>query len=265
MPRNHLGRTGAKVIARAPGRSALATARPVWAPSTVDIAEVREVDMRTRGILIGAAGVGAAVAWRRCLTPWQERWGATDDEVAMALPGDELVAAPAQQVTRAIAIEAPPDAVWPWIVQIGADRGGFYSYERLENLFGLDIHNTDRIVPEWQQREVGDLVAADGKGSGGWYVAQVVPGEALVMLVGDVRAGRPLRRDEGLKWEFLWTFYVRPAHGGMSRLIIRERTGFGSPLTRALMSPIGFVSFVMTQKMLREIMARAEAASAPPS
>lgn len=219
--------------------------------------------MRRSGILIGTAGLGAVVAWRRCVTPWQERWGATDDEVTMALPGDELVAEPAQQVTRAIAIEAPPEDVWPWIVQIGADRGGFYSYERLENLFGLDIHNADRIVPEWQHRDVGDLVHADGKGSGGWYVMQVVPGEALVLLVGDVRAGRPLRRDEGLKWEFLWTFSVRPAHGGMSRLIIRERTGFGSSATRLLMSPIGFVSFVMTRKMLREIKVRAETASPP--
>lgn len=221
--------------------------------------------MRRSGILIGAAALAAAVAWRRCVTPWQERWGATDDEVAMALPGDELVADPAQQVTRAIAIEAPPEDVWPWIVQIGADRGGFYSYEGLENLFGLDIHNTDRIVPEWQHREVGDLVHADGKGSGGWYVMQVVPGETLALLVGDVRAGSPLRRDEGLRWEFLWTFHVRPAHGGMSRLIIRERTGFGSSLTRLLMSPIGFVSFVMTQKMLREIKARAEVASPSPA
>jgi hypothetical protein len=147
----------------------------------------------------------------------------------------------------------------------GTDRGGFYSYERLENLFGLDIHNADRIVPEWQHRQVGDLVYADRQGAGGWYVMQVVPGEALVLLVGDVKAGRPLRRDEGLNWEFLWTFSVSPAHGGMSRLVVRERTGFGSRLTWALMSPIGFVSFVMTRKMLIEIATRAEAASSSTS
>lgn len=207
---------------------------------------------------IGLAGVGAVVAWRRFVTPWQQRWGATDDEVAMALPGDLFVGEPAQQVTRAISIAAPPGAVWPWIVQIGADRGGFYSYERLENLFGLGIHNTDRIVPEWQHREVGDLVAADTKGSGGWYVVQVVPGEALAMLAGDVSAGRPARRDGGVKWEFLWTFAIRPAHGGESRLIVRERTGFGSMLTRLCMAPVGLVSFVMTRKMLMEVRRCAE-------
>jgi len=212
--------------------------------------------------IVGLVAAGATVAWRQVVTPWHERWGATDDEVAMVLPGDELVADPAHQVTRAIAIEAPPEAAWPWIAQLGADRGGFYSYEWLENLFGLDIHNADEIVPEWQHRDVGDLVCADGKGSGGWYVMQVEPGQALVMLVGDVREGRPLRRDERLRWEFLWTFAVRPAHGGHSRLLVRERIGFGSTWSRLLMSPLGFVSFVMTRQTLRGIKARAERTTA---
>jgi len=207
------------------------------------------------GVIAGAAAV---VAWKQILDPWQQRWGATDDEVGMGLPGDGLVADPASQVTRAVTIDAPPDAVWPWIVQLGADRGGFYSYEWLENLFGLHIHNADEIVPEWQERAVGDLVHADAKGSGGWYVVEVLPGEALVMKVGDVKQGRPVGRDEQLRWEFLWTFVVRPLPGGRSRLIVRERTGFGRRLTEVAMSPIGLVSFVMTQKMLRGIKARAE-------
>ena len=208
--------------------------------------------------IVGIFGAVALAAWRVVLTPWHRRWGATDDEVRMSLPGDDLVADPADQVTRAITVAAPPEAVWPWVIQLGADRGGFYSYERLENLFGLDIHNADTIVPEWQHRDVGDLVFADAKGSGGWYVMEIVPGEALVLQVGDVRTGRPIRRDEQLRWEFLWTFVVRPAPGGGSRLIVRERTGFGSPLTRLVMSPIGLISFVMTRAMLLGIKARAE-------
>ena len=212
----------------------------------------------------GLGGVATAVAWHRWVTPSHERWGTTGNEARMALPGDEVVVEPAHQVTRAITIDAEPAGVWPWLAQLGADRGGFYSYEWLENLFGLGIRNSDRIVPAWQQREVGDLVYADAKGSGGWYVMEVLPGEALVLQMGDVRAGRPIRRDEKMGLEFSWSFVVRPAADGRSRLLVRERVGFGSPLTRVAMSPIGFVSFVMTQKMLRGIKACAEAVAPHP-
>jgi hypothetical protein len=208
---------------------------------------------------VGVLSAATAVAWHRWVTPWHEQWGATDDEARMALPGDDLVVEPAQQNTRAIGVDGEPWSVWQWIVQIGADRGGFYSYEWLENLFGLGIHNSDEVVPAWQHRTVGDLVFADAKGTGGWYVMEVRPGDALVLQVGDVRAGRPIHRDEQLRWESSWSFVVRPAPGGRSRLLVRERAGFGSRLTEVAMSPIGFVSFVMTQKMLREIKARAEA------
>jgi hypothetical protein len=214
-----------------------------------------------RAVCVGTLGVAIGAAWHRWVTPWHERWGATDDEVRMALPGDGLVGEPAQQNTRGIEIDAEPGSVWPWIVQIGADRGGFYSYEWLENLFGLGIRNSDVLVPAWQHRSVGDLVLADAKGSGGWYVMDVRDGDALVLQVGDVRTGRPIHRDEQLRWEFSWAFVVLPAPGGRSRLLVRERTGFGSRLTEVAMSPVGFVSFVMTQKMLRGIKVRAEAAA----
>ena len=95
-----------------------------------------------------AAGIGAAamVAWRKVFTPWQRNWGATEEEVTAALPGDELTPPPVDQCTRAITIAAPPEEVWPWLVQMGADRGGFYSYAWMENLFGLRIRNADRIL-----------------------------------------------------------------------------------------------------------------------
>jgi hypothetical protein len=216
---------------------------------------------RTVSAFVAITGV---VVWRNVVKPWQERWGAADDEVHMSLPGDELVSEPADQITRAITIDAPPEEVWPWVVQLGADRGGFYSYEFLENLLGLDIHNADSIVPEWQHREVGDLVFADAKGSGGWYVMEIVPSEALVLQVGDVKTGRPIRRDEQLRWEFVWTFVVRPAPGGRARLIVRERVAFGSRLTRLVMAPLGVISFVMTRSMLRGIQSRAEASDHVP-
>jgi hypothetical protein len=176
----------------------------------------------------------------------------------MRLPGDDHVEAPATQVTRAIGIDAPAEAVWPWLVQIGADRGGFYSYDRLEDLFGLGIHSADEIVPEWQDRRVGDLVFANHSGTGGWYVVDMVTGEALVLQLANPAAGRPARRDEGLRWEFLWTFAIVPGEDGTTRLLVRERVAFDRTLTRVLMAPMGFVSFVMTRRMMIGIKRRAE-------
>ena len=214
--------------------------------------------MRRRWIGGAAWTIAALVAYSRFVRPWHERWGATDEEVGMRLPGDDLVADPAEQCTRAITIDAPAGAVWPWVVQIGADRGGFYSYDWLENLFGLGIHSADHVVAEWQRRSVGDLVFANAEGSGGWYAMEVRPNEALVLQVANVAAGRPLRRDEMLRWEFTWTFALVERPDRTTRLIVRERVGFGSRITRLAMAPVGPVSFVMTRPMMRGIKARAE-------
>lgn len=221
--------------------------------------------MKTASLAVAAAVAGAAVAYERRLKPWQQRWGATDEDVALALPGDELVEEPASQLTRAIAIDAPREQVWPWIVQLGADRGGFYTYDRLENLFGLDIHSADDIVEDWQHLEVGDVVQADRARTAGWYVVDLRPQEALVLKVGDLTAGRPLRRDEKLKWEFLWTFALRDTPAGGTRLLVRERAAFDSAITRTLMAPVGLVSFVMTRGMLLGIKSRVEARRGPSS
>ena len=97
--------------------------------------------------------VAAAFLRRRCL-----RWGATDAEVSLALPGDELVPRPDMTATRGVTIRATADTVWPWIAQLGQGRGGFYSYDFLENLLGCDIHSADRIVPEYQRVEIGAQV-----------------------------------------------------------------------------------------------------------
>jgi hypothetical protein len=213
--------------------------------------------MTSRWVLAGTLSA-AAVGYQKLLRPWQERWGARDDEVRAALVGDELVAEPASQSTRAITIEAPPERVWPWVVQLGADRAGFYSYDWLEDLFGLGIHSADRVVPDWQHRSVGELVAANASGSGGWYVAKMVPGQVLVLQLADVAHGRPARRDGRTRWEFVWIFALQDQGDGRTRLLVRERAGFGSTAVRLLMGPVGMVSFVMTQKMLRGIKARAE-------
>jgi hypothetical protein len=93
-------------------------------------------------------------------------WGAAPDEVAAVLPGDELVPDPAEQTTLAVSVDAPADEVWAWLVQIGQDRGGMYSYDALENLIGLDIHSTDEIREEWQHLAVGDRVVVVPEGYG---------------------------------------------------------------------------------------------------
>lgn len=212
-----------------------------------------------RKLVVATATIGASMAvYRRWLTPWHQRWGATDNEVSSQLPGDDVVAEPAFQVTRAITIDAPPGDVWPWLIQIGADRGGFYSYDRLENLFGLDIHSASSIVPEWQDLDVGDVVYADRARNGGWYVVDLQPNDALVLKVADLAAGRPLHRDDKAKWEFAWTFAVRPDGTDSTRLLVRERAAFGNAFMRALMAPVGLVSFVMTRRMMLGIKRRAE-------
>ena len=144
------------------------------------------------------------------------------------------------------------------MVQLGADRGGFYTYDWLEDLFGLGIHSADHVVEEWQDLAVGDIVAADRGRTGGWSVAALHPDEVLVLQVADVATGRPLRRDEGLGWEFQWTFALRDAPGGDTRLLVRERVAFGRSLTRVLMAPVGLVSFVMTRGTLLGLRRRVE-------
>ncbi len=215
--------------------------------------------MMTKSAAVLLAAAGAASSYRAWVEPWQERWGATDEEVAMSLPGDALVAEPAMQRTRAITIEAGREAVWPWIVQLGADRGGFYSYDRLENLVGLGIHSAGEVVGRWQDLQVGDVVYADRRRSGGWFVMELRPAEVLVLKLADLPAGRPVRRDEKLGWEFLWTFALRDAPGGATRLLVRERVAFDRRVIRAAMAPMGVVSFVMTRRMLLGIRSRVRA------
>ena len=89
---------------------------------------------------------------------WMARWGATDQESDGSLPGDDLIANPDLIATRAITIAPRAERVWPWVVQLGQGRGGFYSYDWLENLVGCDIHSADRIVPQWQAVTVGAQV-----------------------------------------------------------------------------------------------------------
>jgi hypothetical protein len=175
-------------------------------------------------------------------------WGACAGEVDAMLPGDELVAASALCTTRGVTIDASSEAVWQWLVQIGEDRGGFYSYDWLERLVGARIHNTATVRPEWQQLHVGSIIwVARRYGRGAqMVVAAVESGSHLIMVSpSDFR-----RVQNGAKASGSWAFHLRP-HGRDTRLLARGRGG-----------AVGHISFdvphfIMEQKMLRGIRDRA--------
>lgn len=194
---------------------------------------------------------------------WFMNWGATDGEVASPLPGDELLVDPSLTTTRAITIDAPPEAVWPWLVQMGQDRAGLYSYDWLENLVGLDFHNADDLVPEWQQLDVGDQIRAAPASSGpdaGFTVVSLESGRWIVTVVGDPErvisaAATPPLPDGGT-----WVFVLEEVIGGRTRLLVRLRSRFGLPppagwLADRCLEP---VHFVMERRQMLGIKERVE-------
>ena len=213
------------------------------------------------GALIAGTLAGAPVLRRR-----YNRWGATDEELARPMPGDELVVDPKLTYTRAITIDAPPEDVWPWLVQYGQGRGGFYSYDAVENLIGCDIHSTDEILPEHQHLAVGDLIRSGGKDTFPcWIVMQIDPPSTLVLQ----GAGTPAEVevpeivDEVPERGYVastWQWLLEPVDDGRrTRLIVRQRLTY-SPNQSVLWHVIEPLNFVMERKMLLGIKARAEAA-----
>ena len=205
-----------------------------------------------RPLLIGAvAAAGYALARRRAL-----RWGATASEPAVGLPGDELLPDADLVATRAITIRVPAEQVWPWLVQIGQGRGGFYSYDVLENLVGLGIRSADRVEERWQDLAEGDLVRLGGEI--GLTVARLEPPHALVL-----QGAGPSLPDEDLPpFDFVWAFVLRPGPlPGQCRLVVRERYGHREPWARWMVEAVSWVSLLMTERMLRGVRERAEGAS----
>lgn len=205
-----------------------------------------------RTLTFGVIGYVAVTILSR---PWHSRWGSSDAELRATLPGDDLVPNPHYTTQHAITVRATPEYVWPWLVQLGQDRGGFYSYDWLEQLVGDDIHNADRIRPDWQTLRPGDLVRAAQPdylggvfGSNvGWRVTRIEPQRVLVL------GG--------------WGAFVLQPAGDSTRLIVRTR-GAGDP--NVPLAPFGLLvfepaHFIMERGMLLGIKQRAErlAAAAP--
>jgi hypothetical protein len=206
------------------------------------------------GALVAAAAAAAlGAAWRRRIDPWQRAWGTASHERDAVLPGDELLPHADAVATRAIGIARPPAEVWPWVAQIGQDRGGFYSYTFIENALGAGIRNADRVHPEWQDRAVGELVPGDRRGRVAWEVVHRDPGRALVL-----RGAAPPEAAASPPYEFIWSFVLRDDGRGGTRCLARERWAhdgsLGGRVAVALLVP---GSFVMTRGMLRGLRRRA--------
>ncbi|MGO9078650.1 MAG: hypothetical protein ACLQDY_06360 [Streptosporangiaceae bacterium] len=198
------------------------------------------------GLALAAAAEAATYHWWR---EWCLNWGATAQERARRLPGDELLASPDIVSTRVTWIGAPPEGIWPWLVQMGPGRGGAYTYDWIENLFGLGMHSADEILPQYQDLRVGDVQQL-GKRGPRLRVAVLDPQRALVM-----------RSDDG---NWVWAFVLEPASDG-TRLISRNRIATPSAarparvVNRYLMEP---GSLIMERRMLLGIRDRAERSNA---
>jgi hypothetical protein len=191
--------------------------------------------------------LGLALAYTRRRRPILT-WGATDEEAAARLPGDELLQDADGVATRAITIDAPASAVWPWLAQMGpAPRGGAYTYDWIENLLRLDMHSVDRVLPEFQHPEVGE---GFGFGENTMRYAIVDPERTLA-----------LRSADG---NWVWTF-VLEERGGRTRLVSRNRFRLPRLRDRIGMLPMEPGSLVMERKMLRGIKQRAERLAAQES
>ena len=175
------------------------------------------------------------------------RWGTTPADLARVMAGDSLLVDPTYSGTTAITIDAPPEDVWPWLAQIGYQRGGLYSYDWLDRLFGyLDRPSATRILPEWQHLAAGDVIPL-GRGPS-WPVAVVEPGRALVL---------DMRNLAGLDW--VWQFGLYPLGERRTRLVSRSCVRTHAAWARLLTHLIEPAGFLMTRRMLLGLKQRAEA------
>jgi len=198
------------------------------------------------GMLFAVIVLGVTLAI--LLTPWMDRWGTTNAEAAATYPSDMLLPHPAGFGDRAVTINAKPEQIYPWIVQLGAGKGGMYSYSWLETyLLNCRLVNAERIHPEWQDLKVGDLVRMCPGESGPvpHVVAQIEPNRAIV-----------LGHQENGRWVDLWQFVLNPQSEKMTRLILRTRTMAVSGTWDMIHPGI----FIMERGMLLGIKGRAESA-----
>jgi hypothetical protein len=228
-------------------------------------------------LLAAGAVAGGAIVYQRVVRPWWRTWGVDERDVVRPLPGDDLVPGARTIDTRSIEIDAQPADVWPWLVQMGYGRAGWYSYDAID-MAGV---SSRRIVPEWQTLAVGDVVPTYP--GGGFEVRRLEPGRALVLYsdtslvasqaesVRGANAKRPLENvaatgallgaTQPTEFAASWAFVLEPMTGDRTRLIERFRVEFGEsdkPWTALTLPVVGFGVFVMTQRQMLGIRERAE-------
>ena len=178
---------------------------------------------------------------------WMSRWGATPSDLSRVMAGDHLLVNPTYSGTLAVSVDAPPENIWPWLVQIGYQRGGLYSYDWLDRLFGyLDRPSATRILPEFQRLAVGDAIPL-GRGPS-WPVAVIEPHRALVL---------DMRNLNDFDW--VWQFGLYPIDETRTRLVSRSCVRTEMAWARLFTYAIEPAGFLMTRRMLRGIKSRAEA------
>ena len=195
----------------------------------------------------------------------RNRWGATDAELVRSLPGDQLIPKPKWMWTHAVTVNATADQVWPWLVQMGQGRGGFYSYEFLENLTGCNIHNADRIIPELQNLKIGDGIKLHPKAPP-LPMTLIEPRRSLVLHAKDYapdnQSNHPARSKTKNAFSSSWGFYLDSIDDRATRLIIRWKVSYNPTIKNRLgYGPllVGPIGFAMDRKMLLGIKKRAEA------
>lgn len=250
------------------------SARLLWAwpaHAIMESEQLRNIAARAEGRLphhhdgvreIARGLRGASEMLFALATPFLRRarshWGVTEEIAARSYPGDVFIPEPLLEWTHGIEIDASPEAVWPWVAQLGADKAGFYSYQWLENLCGLDVQNADHVVDAWQHPEVGDVLRLHARATGIPIVA-VEPGRFLLAQIEEPNGAPTSVRAS-------WLFFVEPLPGGRSRLISRFRLQADDTLaTRLIYGPVVAepVGFAMDRRMLRGIRDRAERGKTP--
>ncbi|MGE0601585.1 MAG: SRPBCC family protein [Dehalococcoidia bacterium] len=191
-----------------------------------------------------AAAVTLPGAFRK-FNAWQREWGATEDELLRILPGDGRVPAPSYLTTRAITVNAEPRDIYPWLVQMGKGRGGLYSYDFLDRLFGiLDAPSAKVILPEFQDLKPGDEIPV---GRGGNFPVADLRRDEFLLLAGEA---------DGAAWT--WSTALYPMSGGKTRIVTRN-TGKGGPFDRrVLMAIVDIAAFIMVRRWLKVLKQRGE-------